>query len=124
MRNTVTTRALAESLGVSPEAIRGALHRLGHYYGVTPKSDRQGTGRRMHWPANSAERIRRNKEKKAAAAAKRREATRKKWIAITCKRRMAERAAEGRTRRQTKHRQTVDTEQHRAALLRSFALSI
>lgn len=121
MRTIVTTKALAEAVGTTPDAIRAALHRLGHYCGMRPEHT---SPKRMHWPRNAVAQVRRYKARQAEEAAIRREANRKKWIVHTCKRRMALRAAEGRTQYQSKHRQTVNTEKIRVALMSAFVATI
>ena len=54
MKTTLTTRDLADHLGIRPESIRSHVFRKGSYYGLRPKRAPNG---RLLWPADSVERL-------------------------------------------------------------------
>lgn len=51
----LTTRGLAEEIGLKPESIRTHYYRHGHYYGLIPARLPNG---RLLWPEDSIQRLR------------------------------------------------------------------
>lgn len=50
----ITTRRLAEELGIKPESIRTYVYRHGAYYGLRPIKAPNG---RLLWPHDAVERL-------------------------------------------------------------------
>lgn len=54
MQAYVLTGTLAQSLGITPQTLRAALCRNGHYYGIRPI---KMPNRRLLWPADAIDRL-------------------------------------------------------------------
>ena len=54
MKEVISTRMLANQLGLSPYTILSNLSRFGHVFGIKPVSK---FGGKLRWPIDSAERI-------------------------------------------------------------------
>jgi len=51
---TLSTEALAESLGIKPQTLRANLCRNGHYFGIRPV---KMPNRMLRWPSDAVERL-------------------------------------------------------------------